>query len=121
MSLPPVCSFNGGAGSLCGLVASLQPNPGALKSIICIPDARVKGTIFKGPQAQLDILAVAQRKSGKRRLLSCFCGGAFWLQVSGLCGLTRPNLCLYVNAPFADDPELEMLIVCDCSVTFPYG
>lgn len=76
MSLPPVCSFNGGAGSLCGLMASLQPNPGALKSIICIPDARVKCTIFKGPQAQLDILAVAQRESGnKRGSLSCFCDG----------------------------------------------
>lgn len=76
MSLPPVCSFNGGVGSLWGLMVSLQPNPGALKSIICIPDARVKGTILKGPQAQLDIFAVAQRKSGNKRvLLSCFCGG----------------------------------------------
>lgn len=53
--------FNGGVGSLCGLVVSLQCNLGALKPIICIPDAPVKGVIFKVPLAQLDILATAQR------------------------------------------------------------
>lgn len=53
--------FNGGAGSLCGLVVSLQHNLGALKPIICIPDAPVKDVIFKVPLAHLDILVTAQR------------------------------------------------------------
>lgn len=55
--------FNGGAWSLCGLVASLQHNLGALKAIICIPDALVKDVIFKVPLTQLDILAPDQRNA----------------------------------------------------------
>lgn len=52
--------FNGGVGSLYGLVVPLQCNLGALKPSICIPDAPVKGVIVKVPLAQLDILATAQ-------------------------------------------------------------